>query len=174
MKTITAYQCQYCAKVYARSVTAKSHERKCYFNPATQSCASCAFLDLISLGSVPRSSASKEALFCFNTSTALLRGSLLRFDIAMGYSTDFQVCLKNEDISQRKLRTKCPLYHKAEFHEEYDFKINIPDYTFDRDLALQRLSDKIDEWKKEYELHQTELQAEEYLLEKEDDIDFPF
>lgn len=43
MKTITAYKCQHCGKVYEKNMSCKSHENKCYFNPKTCSCASCAF-----------------------------------------------------------------------------------------------------------------------------------
>jgi len=43
MKTITAYKCQHCGKIYEKNQSCKSHESKCYFNPKTFSCASCAF-----------------------------------------------------------------------------------------------------------------------------------
>jgi hypothetical protein len=44
MKTITAYKCNYCTKIYDTAGSCKSHEYRCYFNPRTQSCASCVCL----------------------------------------------------------------------------------------------------------------------------------
>lgn len=41
---VQAHQCSYCGKLFLRSKSCKSHERRCYFNPNTRSCASCAFL----------------------------------------------------------------------------------------------------------------------------------
>ena len=44
MKIIEAFQCEWCDKVYSNRETEKSHERKCFHNPRTKSCASCVFL----------------------------------------------------------------------------------------------------------------------------------
>jgi len=140
MNVITAYQCSHCDKVYAWKDTAKSHERKCYWNPATLSCASCAFLDL------------------------------LRVELAPGYFTEYQICLMNNDVTDR-LKTGCEHYHQAEFHQECDFKINIPDVTFDRELALKRLAEKIDRMKQLHEEHQTEIQAAEDAMGLEANAD---
>lgn len=43
MKVITAYKCHWCDKVYEKNQSCKSHENRCYFNPKTFSCASCAY-----------------------------------------------------------------------------------------------------------------------------------
>lgn len=130
MKKVEAFRCEYCTKIYENRGSAANHESKCYFNPVTASCASCSFLDRLSV------------------------------DIAPGHFTEFQVCLVNQDISNKNLRTKCPLYHQAEFHEEYDFKINTPAFEFDRELAIERLSDKIKWQTQEYHLWQSQNQTE--------------
>lgn len=44
MKTIKAYKCDYCKKVYQFKKSCVSHEKRCYKNPETKSCASCVFL----------------------------------------------------------------------------------------------------------------------------------
>ena len=44
MKTIEAYKCNYCTKIYDTKSSCKSHEYRCYFNPRTKSCASCVCL----------------------------------------------------------------------------------------------------------------------------------
>ena len=130
MNTIKAYQCDYCKKVYAHKDSAKSHERRCYYNPATRSCGSCAFLDL------------------------------LRHEIAVGYGTDFQVCLMNNDLTG-KLKTGCDHYHQAEIDQEFCSKINIPDHAFNQELALERLSDRIEVLKRFQEEHQAKNRVEE-------------
>lgn len=42
MREVTAYQCEHCYKVYRLKPSAKAHEKRCYLNPATRSCATCA------------------------------------------------------------------------------------------------------------------------------------
>ena len=128
MKTITAYQCEYCEKVYANRDSARHHVRKCYFNPETHSCATCAFLNLESV------------------------------EIAKGHTTEFQVCLMNEDIRLRNLRTKCSLYHQSEFDEEFMFKTNIPAHSFNRALAMERLAGQIDWFRQQHQTRELELQ----------------
>lgn len=44
MKTIEAYKCNYCDKVYQLKKSCQTHENRCYKNPRTKSCASCIFL----------------------------------------------------------------------------------------------------------------------------------
>jgi hypothetical protein len=44
MREITAYNCDYCNKIYSIKSQCKAHEKKCYYNPDTKSCASCIFL----------------------------------------------------------------------------------------------------------------------------------
>lgn len=43
METITAYQCSHCTKpkIYNNAKQAKAHEKLCYHNPDTRSCATC-------------------------------------------------------------------------------------------------------------------------------------
>jgi hypothetical protein len=44
MKAVNSYKCSYCDKLYESKESCRSHENRCYFNPKTRSCASCAFL----------------------------------------------------------------------------------------------------------------------------------
>jgi len=44
MKSVNSYKCSYCDKLYESKDSCRSHENRCYFNPKTRSCASCAFL----------------------------------------------------------------------------------------------------------------------------------
>jgi hypothetical protein len=44
MKLVNSYKCSYCDKLYESKDSCRSHENRCYFNPKTRSCASCAFL----------------------------------------------------------------------------------------------------------------------------------
>lgn len=43
MKEITAYACDFCKKYSKSKSTIKSHERICFHNPVTKSCATCIF-----------------------------------------------------------------------------------------------------------------------------------
>ena len=43
VRKITAYQCGYCDKYYKHDSSAKRHEKQCFHNPSTQSCATCCF-----------------------------------------------------------------------------------------------------------------------------------
>jgi hypothetical protein len=43
MREITAYNCDHCNKIYSIKGQCKAHEKKCYYNPETKSCASCIF-----------------------------------------------------------------------------------------------------------------------------------
>lgn len=45
MKRKMSYECDFCNKLYHKSHGCKTHERRCYKNPKTKSCASCAFLE---------------------------------------------------------------------------------------------------------------------------------
>ena len=44
MKTIEAYKCEHCNKVYQFKKSCLAHEKRCYKNPETRSCASCIYL----------------------------------------------------------------------------------------------------------------------------------
>ena len=116
MKTIEAYQCEYCTKIYANEPTAKSHERKCFWNPKTRSCASCTFLDLMD------------------------------FEVADArHIMRFQVCLKNVHIKHKKLKTDCSLYQEAGSHEGFDFRRDFSRLDFDKKLAMKRIADQVKE-----------------------------
>lgn len=41
MQEIKTNQCEYCSKTSLNKGSIRVHERKCFYNPATQSCASC-------------------------------------------------------------------------------------------------------------------------------------
>lgn len=43
MKEITAYACDFCKKYSKSKSTIKSHERICFHNPLTKSCATCIY-----------------------------------------------------------------------------------------------------------------------------------
>jgi hypothetical protein len=47
VKEITAYQCDHCAYTKPKRAAAKRHERTCYYNPATRSCATCGNFSVI-------------------------------------------------------------------------------------------------------------------------------
>jgi hypothetical protein len=44
MKAVNSFKCSYCDKLYESKDSCRSHESRCYYNPQTKSCASCAFL----------------------------------------------------------------------------------------------------------------------------------
>ena len=45
METITAFKCSHCSKIYSNPKQTKAHEKKCYRNPETKSCATCQNFD---------------------------------------------------------------------------------------------------------------------------------
>lgn len=45
MEQIPAFKCVYCSKIYTNGSLCKQHEKKCFKNPTTKSCGSCAFLN---------------------------------------------------------------------------------------------------------------------------------
>lgn len=45
MYKIEAYQCSFCAKIAKNRATIQQHEKKCFHNPTTKSCATCKNLD---------------------------------------------------------------------------------------------------------------------------------
>ena len=47
MHEVLAYHCDYCSKVYNTKKQTKQHEKKCYYNPETKSCASCDFIEMV-------------------------------------------------------------------------------------------------------------------------------
>ena len=54
METITAFKCSHCPKkIYTEAKQAKAHEKQCFYNPITRSCASCLWFSplIVELGS---------------------------------------------------------------------------------------------------------------------------
>lgn len=86
MKEITAYQCDYCNKIYGNPKQAKAHERKCYYNPKTKSCATCDNL--------------------FLAYEKVMDGGIIVVPV--------QYCKKRIDISQRLLKTLCDFWTEKE------------------------------------------------------------
>jgi len=44
VKTITAYECDFCKKLYRSRGGISNHEKRCFYNSATRSCITCQFL----------------------------------------------------------------------------------------------------------------------------------
>lgn len=80
MTEINAFKCDYCGKVYTTSKTCKAHEKNCYYNPTTRSCASCKQLEL-----------EKKYL-------------------SPGEYTKIQVCKEGVDIQNEGLQSRCSLH----------------------------------------------------------------
>lgn len=81
MTEVKAYRCEHCGKLFKEKKSCRSHEYRCYFNPRTRSCASCAF-NLIETGQIVKS----KVLF------------------------QFPSCLVNVDIPGIGLQTRCSKY----------------------------------------------------------------
>lgn len=78
MKKTEAYQCQYCNKLYRAIESCRSHENKCYYNPKTSSCASCAFF------------------------------TQQEFPLSRkGHGINLQTCLVNINVLNARLKSKC-------------------------------------------------------------------
>ncbi len=84
MTEINAFKCDYCGKVYTTSKTCKAHEKNCYYNPTTRSCASCKHLEL-----------EKKYL-------------------SPGEYTKIQVCRAGVDIPKEGLQSGCAIYLERE------------------------------------------------------------
>jgi hypothetical protein len=78
MNEIIAYKCDHCGKIHKRKAYVKQHEKKCYHNPKTRSCASCRFL---------------------------IFGYQENHDT--GFHEPFQSCLRGQDIKYKQLKTNC-------------------------------------------------------------------
>lgn len=92
MKTVQAYKCDYCGKVYENKSTCRSHEYRCYFNPRTKSCASCCFFSI----------ATREYKPC----------QLIQY----------KVCYVNINIIKKGLQTKCKKYLNKKYWDDKDIK----------------------------------------------------
>lgn len=71
MKQVLSFKCNYCNKIYALKDSCRSHESRCYFNPRTQSCASCRFLKF------------KD------------------YEYASGHHVAIRTCLRNYDVTRK-------------------------------------------------------------------------
>jgi hypothetical protein len=91
MNQIVAFKCEYCRKIYDNRKQAKAHEKKCYFNPQTKSCASCQSLHLIEAPSPELN----------------------------GVFIPVQKCSKGFDVSKRQLKTNCEKHTVSELDEEF-------------------------------------------------------
>jgi len=47
MHKVTVFQCDHCKRINSSQRNMRRHERKCYFDPANQSCAMCKHLETI-------------------------------------------------------------------------------------------------------------------------------
>jgi hypothetical protein len=98
MREINAFKCDYCGKVYTTSKTCKAHEKNCYYNPDTRSCASCEHLGL-------------EKKY-----------------INPGEYTRNQICKAGIHVNESGLRSDCPLYNeRKEEPEEGAMSPEMPD-----------------------------------------------
>jgi hypothetical protein len=96
MKKVNAYKCDHCSKIYENNSTCKAHEYKCYFNPRTKSCASCAF-NLIEAASIMKDN------------------SLIQFPS----------CMVNVDISKKGLQTRCSKYLNRKYREDKEIMLEV-------------------------------------------------
>ncbi len=80
MKVTIAYKCDHCGKISERKDYIKQHEKKCYHNPKTKSCASCRYL---------------------------MFGYIENPDKPGYYDEQFQNCKKGLDVKFRQLKTNC-------------------------------------------------------------------
>ncbi len=96
MNKIEAYKCEFCGKIYANPKTIKAHEKKCYFNPSTRSCAACE------------------------------NHKLVEKRIDLGSYTLCQVCKANVDIQGEGLQFGCSLYVERENRDEEEILNLIP------------------------------------------------
>lgn len=55
MKEKTVYQCDFCDKTYCNASATKRHEKVCFSNPETHSCATCLWCSLALFNDYPRS-----------------------------------------------------------------------------------------------------------------------
>lgn len=78
MNEVVAYKCIHCGKISERKGYIKQHEKKCYHNPETRSCASCKYL-----------------IFGYKENPIT------------GIYEPFQTCRKEQEIKFKQLKTNC-------------------------------------------------------------------
>ena len=106
MDIVKAYKCSHCGKIYDNASSCRSHEYRCCFNPATKSCASCAFLKL----------------------------ERTRHPVQDGVNIEFQACLVNNMVSGR-LKTRCDKYMNNTYRDDEEIMNEVyRDYKFDEQL----------------------------------------
>jgi hypothetical protein len=107
MKQVLAYKCTHCGKVYENKGSCKAHEYKCYFNPRTRSCASCAFNTI-------------------GTARIIKNNSFIQFPS----------CLTNVDISKEGLQTRCSKYLGNKYKEDEDIMYEVQ-ASYDPYIAMK-------------------------------------
>lgn len=112
MKEITAFKCDHCNKIYESPVTCKNHQRRCYYNPKTNSCITCAFFI-------------DDDLYYDKNRCPL----------------SFSSCLLNNNIINEGLRTKCPNYQIFEYRKNREAMHSLVE-KYDHDTFINRLLSK--------------------------------
>jgi hypothetical protein len=101
MIDVIAYKCNHCRKISEDKGYIKQHEKKCYYNPDTQSCATCKYLIFGNIEDPKRP----------------------------GYfNKEFQSCTLGIDVKLRQLKTNCA-NHKV--RPQYDDDIDGIDFELD-------------------------------------------
>ena len=90
MRETIAYECEHCDKIYKNQSSCRSHEYKCYFNPRTRSCASCAF------------------------------NRMENQYIEKGVQYNYVACLANFRVAKNGLKTQCESYLSREHSDDSD------------------------------------------------------
>lgn len=93
MEEVIAYKCEHCGKISLQKAYIKQHEKKCYHNPETKSCATCKYL-------------------IFGTMENPLKPGY--------FDEQFQSCRLGLDVKFKHLKTDCIIH---ELHPEYDDEI---------------------------------------------------
>lgn len=106
MEKINAFKCTFCGKVYENKDSCRAHEYKCYFNPRTKSCASCAF-NKIETWSIKNS----------------------------GRLFEFPSCLVNIDISEMGLQTRCLKYLDRKYRDDSDIMTEV-ETTYNPEITM--------------------------------------
>ena len=112
MKQVLAYKCSHCGKVYENKNSCKAHEYKCYFNPRTRSCASCAFNTI-------------------STAKITKNNSFIQFPS----------CLVNIDVSKKGLQTQCCKYLGRKYKNDQDIMIEV-ESTYNSKITLDSYVEK--------------------------------
>jgi len=115
MKKVESYHCSYCNKLYEKKSSCKSHEYRCYYNPKTRSCATCAYIDSV------------------------------LFDFKPGNFNAYFACLLNNDITSIKLTTKCDSYKNNKDYNSHALSIHAKINIFEKKEYLKKIRLQFDE-----------------------------